>query len=79
MLASNGRVLRLIGAYLRAGVKLKNGTVEVTAEGVPQGGPLSPLLASVNVSRSRRIRNLLDLIRKNRRIERILLETTKGI
>jgi RNA-directed DNA polymerase len=41
------RVLRLIGAYLRAGVKLPDGTVEATTQGVPQGGPLSPLLANI--------------------------------
>ncbi|HWT81050.1 MAG TPA: reverse transcriptase domain-containing protein, partial [Candidatus Methylomirabilis sp.] len=31
------RVLRLIGAYLRAGVKLPEGGVEATTQGVPQG------------------------------------------
>lgn len=41
------RVLRLIGAYLRAGVKLEDGKVEATTQGVPQGGPLSPLLANI--------------------------------
>jgi len=41
------RVLRLIGAYLRAGVKLPEGKVEATTQGVPQGGPLSPLLANI--------------------------------
>ena len=41
------RVLRLIGAYLRAGVKLPEGGVEATTQGVPQGGPLSPLLANI--------------------------------
>jgi RNA-directed DNA polymerase len=41
------RVLRLIGAYLRAGVKLPEGSVEATTQGVPQGGPLSPLLANI--------------------------------
>jgi len=41
------RVLRLIGAYLRAGVKLPEGSVEATTQGVPQGGPLSPLLANL--------------------------------
>ncbi|MDA1273311.1 MAG: group II intron reverse transcriptase/maturase [Verrucomicrobia bacterium] len=40
------RVLRLIGKYLRAGV-LVNGRLEATIEGVPQGGPLSPMLANV--------------------------------
>jgi RNA-directed DNA polymerase len=41
------RVLRLIGAYLRAGVQLEDGKVEATTQGVPQGGPLSPLLANI--------------------------------
>ena len=39
---SDVRVLRLIGAYLRAGVKLPEGNVEATTQGVPQGGPLTP-------------------------------------
>jgi len=40
------RVMKLIARYLRAGVSVK-GTVEPTTQGVPQGGPLSPLLANV--------------------------------
>lgn len=40
------RVLRLIGKYLRAGVQV-DGRLQETGEGVPQGGPLSPLLANV--------------------------------
>ena len=40
------RVLRLIGKYLRAGVMI-NGRLEATRKGVPQGGPLSPLLANI--------------------------------
>jgi RNA-directed DNA polymerase len=40
------RVLRLIGKYLRAGVMV-NGRLQQTRKGVPQGGPLSPLLANV--------------------------------
>ena len=39
-------VLRLIGRYLRAGVEV-DGNVQPTTEGVPQGGPLSPLLANI--------------------------------
>lgn len=41
------RVLRLIGRYLRAGAVLPDGTREPTPRGVPQGGPLSPLLANI--------------------------------
>jgi len=40
------RVLRLIGQYLRGGVVI-NGQVQPTPTGVPQGGPLSPLLANI--------------------------------
>jgi RNA-directed DNA polymerase len=40
------RVLKLIGKYLRAGVMV-NGRVQQTRKGVPQGGPLSPLLANI--------------------------------
>jgi len=43
------RVLQLIGRYLRAGVRLPEGTREVTRQGVPQGGPLSPLLANITL------------------------------
>ena len=39
-------VLRLIGKYLRAGVAIK-GRLQKRREGVPQGGPLSPLLANI--------------------------------
>lgn len=40
------RVLKLLRAYLNAGVMI-NGMVHETAEGTPQGGPLSPLLANI--------------------------------
>jgi len=40
------RVLTLIRRYLQAGVMV-NGVVIETAEGTPQGGPLSPLLANI--------------------------------
>ncbi len=41
------RVLRLIGAYLRAGMMGDDGVVLAREEGTPQGGPLSPLLANI--------------------------------
>lgn len=41
------RALGLIRRYLTAGVKLPDGTREETPQGVPQGGPLSPLLANI--------------------------------
>ena len=40
------RVLRLIGNYLRAGIQVK-GRLEKSRRGVPQGGPLSPILANI--------------------------------
>jgi RNA-directed DNA polymerase len=40
------RMLRLIGAFLKAGV-MENGLVGPVDEGTPQGGPLSPLLSNV--------------------------------
>ena len=40
------RVLKLIRAYLSAGV-MKDGLVSPTREGTPQGGPLSPLLSNI--------------------------------
>ena len=43
---SDKRLLRLIRAYLNAGV-MENGLVGPTDEGVPQGGPLSPLLSNL--------------------------------
>ena len=41
------RVLSLIGKYLLAGVVLPDRKFEPTGSGVPQGGPLSPLLANI--------------------------------
>jgi len=40
------RLLRLIRAFLRAGM-MENGLVSPTEEGTPQGGPLSPLLSNL--------------------------------
>lgn len=40
-------VLRLIGNYLRAGKLVEQRKVAHNAKGIPQGGPLSPLLANI--------------------------------
>lgn len=40
------RLIKLIGRYLRAGID-DNGTLIPSLEGVPQGGPLSPLLSNI--------------------------------
>ena len=44
------KVLDLIRRYLQAGVILPDGTREATPQGVPQGGPLSPLLANITLT-----------------------------
>lgn len=43
----NHDLLVLIGRMLKAGVVMPNGVVVRTEEGVPQGGPLSPLLSNI--------------------------------
>ena len=43
------KVLGLIRRYLQAGVVLPDGSREATPRGVPQGGPLSPLLANITL------------------------------
>jgi RNA-directed DNA polymerase len=40
------RMLRLLGAFLKAGV-MEQGLVSPVEEGTPQGGPLSPLLSNL--------------------------------
>jgi len=40
------RVLKVMRAFLNAGV-MENGVVSVSEQGVPQGGPLSPLLSNI--------------------------------
>jgi RNA-directed DNA polymerase len=43
---SDKRLLKLIRAFLKAGV-MENGLVSPVDEGTPQGGPLSPLLSNI--------------------------------
>jgi RNA-directed DNA polymerase len=45
----DAKVLGLIRRYLTAGVVLPDGTREATPQRVPQGGPLSPLLANITL------------------------------
>jgi RNA-directed DNA polymerase len=40
-------LLKLIGRYLRTGVREKNGRILPTTVGTPQGGPLSPLMSNI--------------------------------
>jgi len=40
------RLLKIIRAFLNAGM-MENGLVSATTEGMPQGGPLSPLLSNI--------------------------------
>lgn len=42
----DGRVISLIHKYLRSGV-INRGLFEISTEGTPQGGPLSPLLSNI--------------------------------
>lgn len=43
-------ILRLIGAFLRAGILTEEGQDRTTITGTPQGGVLSPLLANIALS-----------------------------
>ena len=43
----DGRVISLLYRFLKAGAYTKEGLFERTEEGVPQGGPLSPLLGNI--------------------------------
>ncbi len=54
------RLLKLIGAYLRAGV-LIDGLIQPIRLGVGQGGPLSPLLANIMLDDLDNVRRLVSL------------------
>lgn len=82
------RVLRLIGKYLRAGVVI-NDRREETRKGVPQGGPLSPLLSNILLDdldkelegRKHRFARYADdfiiLVKSRRAGERVLASVTR--
>jgi RNA-directed DNA polymerase len=44
---ADGRVLKLIEAFLTAPIREPDGTIRIPTEGTPQGGVVSPLLANV--------------------------------
>ncbi len=85
------RVLRLISRYLHAGVILPDGKREATACGVPQGGPLSPLLANIMLDDldkelearghrfSRYADDFLIFVRSRSAAERVLRTVTRFI
>jgi group II intron reverse transcriptase/maturase len=43
---NDGGLIRLLNKWLKAGV-MENGVVTQTSEGVPQGGPVSPMLSNI--------------------------------
>jgi group II intron reverse transcriptase/maturase len=87
---SDKRVLRLVNAYLKAGVMV-NGVVMETEEGTPQGGPLSPLLSNIVLDeldrelekRGHRFVRYADdcniYVKSRRSAERVLASTQKYI
>lgn len=82
------RLLALIGKYLRAGA-LVGETIQATALGTPQGGPLSPLLANILLDdldkelerRGHRFvryaDDLLILVKSRRAGERVMASVTR--
>ena len=82
------RVLLLIGRFLRSGVMV-DGRVKPTTKGVPQGGPLSPLLANIMLddfdkeleSRGHRFARYADdsviLVKSKRSGQRVLKSVTR--
>ena len=82
------RVLKLIGAYLRAGVMI-DGRLHETRKGVPQGGPLSPMLSNILLDeldkelegRSHRFARYADdfviLVKSRRAGERVMASITQ--
>ena len=83
-------LLRLVNRYLKAGVNVA-GSVEATTRGVPQGGPLSPVLANVVLDeldweldrRGHRFARYADdcnvLVKSKRAGERVMASVTRFI
>jgi RNA-directed DNA polymerase len=85
------KVLRLIRRYLQAGVVLPDGTREATSRGVPQGGPLSPLLANITLDPldrelerrghrfARYAEDFLVLVKSAKAAERVMASLTRFV
>jgi group II intron reverse transcriptase/maturase len=86
----DARLLRLINRYLKAGVSVA-GHIEATSMGVPQGGPLSPVLANVVLDeldweldrRGHRFARYADdcniLVKSKRAGERVMASVTRFV
>ncbi len=83
------RILKLIGAYLRAGI-MARGVLVATEEGTPQGGPLSPLLANILLDdldkelekrghKFSRYADDVNIYVKSRRAGERVMESVKGL
>jgi len=83
-------MLRLVNRFLKAGVSVA-GTIEATTMGVPQGGPLSPVLANVVLDeldweldrRGHRFARYADdcniLVKSKRAGERVMASVTRYV
>jgi group II intron reverse transcriptase/maturase len=86
----DARLLRLINRYLKAGVSVE-GKIEPTHMGVPQGGPLSPVLSNVVLDeldweldrRAHRFARYADdcnvLVRSKRAGQRVMASVTRYV
>lgn len=82
------RLLRLIGGYLRAGVRVGE-HIEPSEVGTPQGGPLSPLLANILLHQldcelearghhfARYADDMIILVKSQRAAERVMRSITQ--
>lgn len=87
---TDAALLRLVNRYLKAGVSVA-GTIKATTMGVPQGGPLSPVLANVVLDeldweldrRGHRFARYADdcniLVRSKRAGERVMTSVTRFV
>ena len=85
------QVLGLIRRYLEAGVVLPDGIREATPQGVPQGGPLSPLLVNITLDpmdkelerRGHRFARYADdflvMVRSAKAAERVMANLTRFV